>query len=293
MKTDSVYKQAFNRVLDLIGSYRDEKRVVSEGELARRTEVSRTTARKVAATLVQRGIVGADGAVIRLPTSTDYFPDAQTVSKVAHVEKQFLELMLRGGAKPGTTISELELARQFGVATSVIREFLINFSRFGLIEKRSNSGWIFSGFTLEFALELFEIRELFELRSALAFARQPPQSPIWEQLEMLRQEHETLLANIADHFHDFSDLDDRFHRLVNSASPNRFIDSFYDVISFIFHYHYQWNKQDELPRNEAAIREHLTYIDALVSRDEARIDAACHAHLASARQTLLRATGNS
>jgi bacterioferritin-associated ferredoxin len=71
-----------------------------------------------------------------------------------------MEWMLRGGAKPGTVINELELARQFGVATTGIREFLIRFSRFGLIEKRSNSGWLFKGFTEDFALELFEIRVL-------------------------------------------------------------------------------------------------------------------------------------
>ena len=42
-----------------------------------------------------------------------------------------MEWMLRGGANPGTLINELELARQFGVATNGIREFLIRFSRFG------------------------------------------------------------------------------------------------------------------------------------------------------------------
>ena len=29
------------------------------------------------------------------------------------------------------------------------------------------------------------------------------------------------------------------HRLINDASRNRFIEDFYDVISLIFHYHYQ------------------------------------------------------
>jgi hypothetical protein len=36
--------------------------------------------------------------------------------------------------------------------------------------------------------------------------------------------------------------------------------SFYDLISMIFHYHYQWNKRDEKQRNIAAMREHLIYI---------------------------------
>ena len=47
------------------------------------------------------------------------------------------------------------------------------------------------------------------------------------------------------------------------SSPNRFINDFSDIITFIFHYHYQWNKADEKERNKAAIMEHLTYIEAL------------------------------
>ena len=58
--------------------------------------------------------------------------------------------------------------------------------------------------------------------------------------------------------------------MINSAAPNRFIDGFYDIITLIFHYHYQWNKRDERQRNEVAIREHLTYIDALLGRDRVR-----------------------
>jgi DNA-binding GntR family transcriptional regulator len=98
------------------------------------------------------------------------------------------------------------------------------------------------------------------------------------------------LEEIDRRFHDFSDLDSRFHRLVNAAAPNRFIDGFYDIITAIFHYHYQWNKQDERPRNEVAIREHITYMDAFFTRNEQLVELACRAHLASARQTLIRST---
>ena len=42
-------------------------------------------------------------------------------------------------------INELDLARQFGVATTRIREFLNRFQRFGLIEKRPNGGWVLRG----------------------------------------------------------------------------------------------------------------------------------------------------
>jgi len=196
--------------------------------------------------------------------------------------------MLRGDTRPGASINELELARQFGVATNVIREFLIRFSRFGLIEKRPNTGWLFKGVTEDFALELFEIWVIFELRSSHLFSQQPDNSPLWAKLAAIKMAHTKQLERIESRFHSFSRLDIRFHRLISEASLNRFIDAFYDIITFIFHYHYQWSKQDEKQRNLAALHQHIAYIDALESRNSVRIELACRGHLASARDALMR-----
>lgn len=291
MRTDTVYKKAFNRTATMLRDGQLVGGLPSENELRRLIGVSRTTVRKVLQELVRRELVTVrDGirTVGREVDGNDCYPDAETTPRAKHVEQQFMEWMLRGDTRPGTSINELELARQFGVATNGIREFLIRFSRFGLIEKRPNTGWLFKGFTEDFALELFEIRVMFELRSAQLFSRQPDSSPLWSKLAALKMAHADLLEQIESRFHDFSGLDNRFHRLINEASPNRFIDDFYDIITFIFHYHYQWNKQDEKQRNQAAIIEHVAYIDALESRDPERIERACKAHLASARATLMR-----
>ena len=293
MKTDTVFKRAFNDALDLISKLGDREPLPSENNLSVRLGVSRTTVRKVLSTLAERGLVARSGPqwVVRSARAAmQRFPESETIPTAAQVERLFMEWMLRDNARPGTTINELELARRFGVATTGIREFLNRFQRFGLIVKRPNAGWVFEGFTAGFALELFEIREMFELRSARAFAALHDDSPLWQQIERLRQEHVFLLSEIERRYHDFSDLDSRFHHLVNSAAPNRFIESFYDIITLIFHYHYQWNKQDERQRNEVAIREHITYIDALLSRNVSIVELACRAHLGSAKETLLRST---
>ncbi len=291
MKTDATYKRAFNAALDMIRMLCDGEEIASESMLAKSLQVSRTTVRKVLSALQERGLIQQQGRSrtrTGKPVEDDSFPAAETVSISAQVEKRFMQWMLRDDAKPGTVINELELARQFGVATNVVREFLNRFQRFGLIEKRIGSGWEFRGFTVSFARELFDIREMFEMRSARAFAALPEGSPLWAQLEELRLGHVALLQDIDVRFHDFSDLDSRFHRLINSVLPNRFIDSFYDIITMIFHYHYQWNKHDERARNEAAVQEHLAFMEALQERNLRRVEKACSLHLASARETLMR-----
>jgi DNA-binding GntR family transcriptional regulator len=293
MKTDTVFKRAYNDALDLISEHDKDQPLPSENCLSARLNVSRTTVRKILRTLVARGIITGSPRkrIVTVPDkAAKRFPQTETVSMAAQVEKRFMEWMLRGNVRPGTAINELELARQFGVATGGIREFLNRFQRFGLIEKRPNTGWVFKGFTPNFALELFEIREIFELRCARAVAALPDDSPTWRQLRDIRDEHRLLLHEIEQRFQDFSDLDSRFHRLINQAAPNRFVDGFYEIITMIFHYHYQWNKQDERQRNEVAIREHLDYIDALLGREISMIEAACRIHLASAKKTLLRST---
>jgi len=293
VKTDTVYKRAFNQMLALVAGAPAGSPMPSENDLSTRMAVSRTTVRKVLRQLEARRIVspGAAKVILRRPNAGDAYPDDETLSAATQIETRFMEWMLRGGLAPGSAINALELGRQFGVSTTAVREFLARFARFGLIERRPNAHWVFKGFTEDFAMELFEIREMFELRSALAFTRLPPQSPLWHRLRLIRTEHEKLLAEMDTRFHDFSDLDNRFHRLIHEAAHNRFIDDFYDVIAFIFHYHYQWNKVLEKPRNRVATLEHIDYIDALLEQDAAKVEAACRVHLTSARETLLASLG--
>ena len=290
MKGETVFKKAFNNALDYIANSPDRASLESESHLADLFKISRTTLRKVLTELDSRHLISRKQrgvSILRRPAADDYFPPADTVATADRVEKQFMEWMLRSDRKPNQHINGLELARQFGVSTGAIREYLNRFNRFGLVEKRPNSGWIIRGFTTEFALELFEVRELFEIRSAKAFARQPDDSPAWIALREIEKEHRDLLAKIKTRYHDFSNLDERFHRLINDAARNRFVADFHDVISLIFHYHYQWNKVDERERNAAALGEHLEYIKALHGRNPDRIEQAARRHLKSARNTLL------
>ncbi len=168
-----------------------------------------------------------------------------------------------------------------------MREFLSGFERFGLVERRPNASWIFKGLTRDFASELFDVREMFEIKSARAFIAQPPDHPAWAELKLLRRQHEALAAELDERFQDFSKLDARLHQLINDASANRFIRDFYDVMAFIFHYHYQWNKTLERQRNGVAVGEHLDYIDALLTRDWTKVRTAARRHLTTARKTLL------
>lgn len=287
-KQNTVFKDAFNRCLSHIAA---SAKLPSEQELGVILGISRTTVRAILARLAELQIISWDKrtkAVLRMPAAEDYFPPEETNSLFDIIERSFMRRILAGGAEPGMQINELELARDIGTGTTSVREFLIRFSRFGLIEKRPNSHWVLKGFTREFALELTEIREMFELRSAAGFASLPADHPAWAQLDVMEALHHDMLAEIETRYREFSELDERFHLLIHKSSSNRFIIDFYDIITIVFHYHYQWNKANDRERNARALEEHLDYIAALKTRDVARVDAACRRHLRSARETLLQ-----
>jgi DNA-binding GntR family transcriptional regulator len=128
---------------------------------------------------------------------------------------------------------------------------------------------------------------MFELYSAQRFITLSAEDPALEELSRIKQDHLALLREAETRYTEFSALDERLHRCVNDASRNRFIRGFYDMISMIFHYHYQWNKNDEKERNIAAIHEHLSYMEALQAGDASAVIATCNAHMATARSTLL------
>jgi DNA-binding GntR family transcriptional regulator len=147
VKSDTVYKQTFNKVLDHLANFAPGTLLPSEKRVSDTFRVSRTTMHKVISGLGERGGIsrGASGVTLsRKLRKSDYFPSAETVTISDRVEKQFMEWMPRGDRKPGDDSNGLELAREFKVSTSAIREYLNRFTRFGLIEKRPKAGWVFA-----------------------------------------------------------------------------------------------------------------------------------------------------
>lgn len=291
MKRNNRYKHTHNQFLDLLRELPRGADLPTENRLSESLDASRTTIRAVLAHLADIGLIewqGRHKKLLRKPLKRDYFQVEETRSTQQRIESHFMQSILGGDIDEGALLNESEMARQLDVSTSAVREYLIRFSRFGLIRKAPDRGWVLNGFTRAFALELSDMRELFEPRSVALFIRLPASHPAWQSLAALEQEHVRLLPRMQRDYLQFAHLDDRFHQLINGVADNRFIDDFHDLIKIIFHYHYRWNKKDEVERNTAAAQQHLAIIAALQAGDEPAALSACNAHLAQARQTLLR-----
>jgi DNA-binding GntR family transcriptional regulator len=287
-RQSNVFKDTYNRSLALVSP---GSNLPSEPALCLQLGVSRTTVRAVLARMEDQGIITWNKRqknVLRPPQSADYFRDDDQSPLGNAIEKAFMERIIGGDAKPGMRIDELEFARQVGVGPTIAREYLVRFSRFGLIVRRPNGSWILKGFTRQFALDLLEVREIFELRAALAFTKLPLEDPAWLRLDAIERDHHAMLALDRRSRDAFAALDDRFHQLIQQTTNNRLIRDLHDVIALIFHYHYRWSPDNADALYRRALEEHVTYIAALRKREPALVEVACRAHLKTAHDTLLQ-----
>lgn len=293
MKNNAVFKRSHNRCLDLLADLALGSAIGSEPVLARELEVSRTTVRAVQARLEEQGIIepAPHRSLLRHPQPDDYFNSDEAEPTADMVERRFMSWMLGTECQPGQMINGLELARQFGVSGSAVRDCLNRFAHLGLLARQTSGRWQAVGLDRDFVTELFDIREIMELRAAERFIQLPSGHAAWAELATLAEEHHALDARIETDFKDFSELDERFHMLIGSVCRNRFFDNSRGAMSMIFHYHYQWNKRDEKERNQVAIHEHLAVIAGLQSRSLDLAKDACQAHLRTAKRTLLASLG--
>ena len=289
-RTNTRLVEAHNTLLKRLDTMDIGDALSSDSALARELNVSRTVVRSALKEMTEKSIISKEGrnhVIKRKSNSDDLMQGPPVLLGIDELEKSFLEWVLRMDVPAGTALNVTQLAKDFQVATHTLQEFLTSLSRYGIVTRRPKGGWQLEGFTSNFALELSDFRAVLEMNAISHLVKLPPSHDVWSRLDQLEADHKSLLERIDEDYHDFSSLDEAFHTCINSVVTNRFVTEFQKIISLIFHYHFQWNKSDERARNEAAIHEHLIYIDALRSRDAQKAMDAARQHLATSKQTLI------
>ena len=289
-RSDTRYRGAYNRLLAYCETLPVEATIPSESRLAEIAGVSRTVIRRCLSRLEGLELISWEGRekrLLRAPRAEDRIAQPDASPDRSDLEQRFLDWVLRFDVPANTPLSVAELSRTFEVPQHDLKEFLAGLSRFGLVQRRPQGGWILLGFTKDFAIELSDFRSVLEVNAVTQVTEAPVDHPVWSDIRQLRADHHALKDAIDTDFHEFSKLDERFHQTINSVVRNRFIAEFQKVISLIFHYHYMWDKTEEKIRNAAAIDEHLQIIDALEARDVEAARAATQRHLRTSKTTLL------
>ncbi len=292
-RSQNLRHNVINQIIDDMARGHIPSPLPSQSALAEMYNISRTTVRHMLSHLGECGVltqVGSHYVIVRKPDHDDGFSctTASMTEQSRIFEQAFFTMINQRQLRAGESFSELQLARAAGVSPVVVREYLLKFERYNLIKNEKRGQWGMKQFDQAYAEQLFELREMLETHSLQHFLNLPDDDPRWLQAKTLLERHRILRDSIGSSFRMFSQLDREFHALLLSAADNIFFNQSLEIISVIFHFHYQWDESDLKQRNIIAIDEHMTILSALICRSDLDATLGLCNHLNSAKQSMIR-----
>ncbi|NIG20877.1 GntR family transcriptional regulator [Pantoea sp. Al-1710] len=286
-------QNVINQMLEGIAKRHIRSPLPPQAALAEMFNISRTTVRHTLQHLHERGVldkVEETYVIVRDPSEEDGFSAlTPPIDQQARLfEQAFFNLINQRQLMPGDSFSELQLAQQVKASPVVVREFLLRFMRYDLLEPVKRGHWRMKKFDQPYAENLFELREMLETHALTRFLNLPSSDERWIQARDLLDRHRAMRDTIASNYRHFAALDKEMHTLILSAANNPFFNQSLEIISMIFHSHYQWDETDLKQRNIVALEEHMAILTALISRRDVEALCALHNHLGTAMSSMIR-----
>jgi GntR family transcriptional regulator, transcriptional repressor for pyruvate dehydrogenase complex len=213
------------------------------------------------------------------------------------VAERLLGLIAEGRLEPGNCMpSERELAQQYGVGRSSIREALRMLESKGVIHSSGNGAFAIAEYgnalnhSLDFLVsvdqadftELFEVRHMLEAEAvALAAVRH-----VRPDTEQMAREIAAMEAGL-DSEQDFIKADLRFHMTIARAARNRLLVHLMQAIRSQLHR--SLSSSFHVPGNpELAIESHRMILDAVERREPDEARRRMHEHVSSVQDAAAR-----
>ncbi len=189
-----------------------------------------------------------------------------STGKADQVFQSLTKAIVEGDIKPGSKISEPELAKQFEVSRASLREALGRLEACNLVTRRANVGARVTTLTSEHLLEIYHVREALEGMAARLAAEHMTDEEIEKLRELVNQQIHALEGDEgANQFHRDGDID--FHFGIVQGSRNQHLSRILckDLYHLMRMYRCQFSYTSR--RAPAALAEHGYIIDAIAARD--------------------------
>lgn len=209
--------------------------------------------------------------------------DLQRGTLRTQVEERLRNAILDGRYRAGQKLVERELCELTGASRSILREALVSLESSGLIERESNRGYSVTLLNVRQIYEIFELRASLETLAAELFAERASDTEM-AQLESLLAELEHCVA--AGDLPRMWRLKEDYYELLFSGCRNSEIRRALENIIDRVHY-LRSRLMSDSERRAKSLEEMRRLTAALLARDRIETRAACLAHLAAARDSLL------
>ena len=181
----------------------------------------------------------------------------------ADVHQELLVRIIKGAYAPGERIKDTELAEEFGVSRTPVREALLRLEREGLVSAQKHLGFSVKGLCES---EIREVYPLVRLLECAALSNAPPPDPA--TIRTLEESCDPLSFPSSDPFSRV-EADSAWHGLLVEACGNRHLSRILaDLKGILFRYEYAFMQNDGFVEESAA--EHRGILRALAAKDRRR-----------------------
>lgn len=207
----------------------------------------------------------------------------QSTSLARLVVESIEDMILGGALPPGSKLSEVALARRFGVSRGPLREALHMLEESGLIRQERNRGAHVRQIGLTEAADIYDVRAgLDAVAGRLLAARITP-----EQLRSLRQMTEAMREVRPDEVDRFHALNLGFHDSLVGMAGNAVLTEQYRKLCKLLVLFRRRNLMAPMAIPQFA-EEHSAIVDLLQARDGPGAAEALYTHAQGGRQRMLR-----
>ena len=190
---------------------------------------------------------------------------------------------MQGKLKPRERLIERNLAVQFGVSRTPIREAIRKLESMGMVQTVLHQGAKVTDFSFPEIHSLYQVRICLEkLAGGLACAN----SSIPEIRELTKINEQLIEAASANNFSKMIEKDQKFHLTLLGFSKNPFLMKVIDDLrlkSYPISYHL-WKKSDHA---QTSITEHKRMIQALRKKDKRQLNAIIEKQLNNSKKSYL------
>jgi DNA-binding GntR family transcriptional regulator len=198
-----------------------------------------------------------------------------TLRRSEELSELIEEQIATGQRRPGTRLDEQELAAEFGVSRTPIREALIQLAAIGLVEMRPRRGAIVAEVGPARLCEMFEVMAELEAMCGRLAARRINDT---DQRELLEAHHACEAARDIQDPDEYYRLNEIFHHKIYAASHNGFLA---DQATALHRRLRPYRRLQLRVRNrmQTSYSEHQAVVDAIVAGDGDRAAEALRSHV--------------
>jgi DNA-binding GntR family transcriptional regulator len=192
--------------------------------------------------------------------------------------------ILTGKLRAGEIYSELELAREFGVSRTPVREALLKLAAENFIVFHSRKGMSINYFTRKDIEDLFELRQAVEESIINKLVENLTKSQIQTAKDIIAQQEECVKSHYDENL--FLEIDRKFHLFLIETSGNRIMAQTYNNIR---DYVTLTARKALLKKGRVhgVIREHKAIVEALSKKNVEAMKEAIRKHLTTSKLTAL------